>query len=62
MLNAGSSKHWRITLREFTGSSNILVDPLLEYFKPLIEWLKKDNKEQNEFIGWQGGKCISIYI
>ncbi|BFZ21052.1 hypothetical protein BsWGS_24091 [Bradybaena similaris] len=50
MLEQGSSKHWREVLEEFTGSRTIDVNPILEYFKPLTEFLEKENGDD---IGWQ---------
>jgi hypothetical protein len=38
-LQAGSSKPWPDTLEEMTGSRKIDAGPMLEYFKPLNDWL-----------------------
>ena len=43
MLELGSSKHWSVALKELTGSPSMNAKPLLEYFKPLYEWLVKEN-------------------
>lgn len=29
---------------------------LLEYFKPLTDWLTEENKKTNEYIGWKPTK------
>ncbi|XP_067952220.1 angiotensin-converting enzyme-like [Watersipora subatra] len=45
MLKLGSSQEWPIALEAITGSKNISADPLVEYFQPLMDWLKEYNKE-----------------
>ena len=44
MLAAGQSKPWQQTLKEMTGSDHLDAGPILEYFAPLYEWLKVQNK------------------
>lgn len=44
-LQLGLSKHWSEALRELTGNSEITADALLEYFKPLYEFLKEQNEQ-----------------
>lgn len=53
MLKKGSSQHWKKTLSKFTDGKSKKLDPepILEYFEPLLKWLKKKNK--NEHIGWK---------
>jgi Angiotensin-converting enzyme len=38
-LQAGSSKPWPETLEEMTGSRKMDASAMLEYFKPLNDWL-----------------------
>ena len=38
-LQAGSSKPWPDTLEETTGSRKMDASAMLEYFKPLNDWL-----------------------
>lgn len=45
MLELGSSKHWSIALKNFTNSSEISAEALLEYFKPLYDWLIEENSK-----------------
>lgn len=53
MMKLGSSEHWKLTLKELTGEGELSVKPLLEYFKPLIDWLVKENQKYPEDkIGW----------
>jgi peptidyl-dipeptidase A len=39
----GASKDWRILLKETTGS-DLSAKPMLDYFNPLMGWLKEQNK------------------
>ena len=39
----GASKDWRILLKETTGS-DLSAKPMLDYFSPLMVWLKEQNK------------------
>ena len=50
MLVLGSSKPWQDAMQAITGQRKMSVKPLLDYFQPLMEWLKKQNKEEN--VGW----------
>lgn len=40
-LKAGSSIHWKKVLYILTGSDEIKSDALLEYYAPLIKWLRQ---------------------
>lgn len=42
-LSLGSSKHWTETLDILTGTRKVSAQALLEYFKPLYEYLKSEN-------------------
>ncbi|WP_420822285.1 M2 family metallopeptidase [Sphingorhabdus pulchriflava] len=50
MLEMGASKPWPDALEAFTGSREMSGKAMLEYFKPLMDWLKKQNKGQKK--GW----------
>lgn len=39
----GASKDWRVVLKESTGEE-LNAKAMLEYFEPLVEWLKEQNK------------------
>jgi peptidyl-dipeptidase A len=41
-MRPGSSADWRQLLREKTGE-DLSARAMLDYFKPLMEWLKKEN-------------------
>ncbi|XP_028675845.1 angiotensin-converting enzyme [Erpetoichthys calabaricus] len=49
-LSAGSSKPWQEILYNVTNTDKMDAGPLLEYFKPVIDWLEQQNK--NETLGW----------
>ena len=50
MLAMGASKPWPEALKAMTGSDKADASAIVEYFQPLMEWLKEQNKGQSE--GW----------
>ena len=50
MLELGRSKPWPETLKVMTGSDKAAASAIVEYFQPLIDWLKEQNKGEKE--GW----------
>ncbi|XP_037927248.1 angiotensin-converting enzyme-related protein [Teleopsis dalmanni] len=52
-LTVGNSKHWKPVLEEFTGDDEMNPAALLEYFAPLYEWLKTENKRLGAIVGWE---------
>jgi peptidyl-dipeptidase A len=50
MLEMGASKPWPDALQAFTGSREMSGKAMIEYFKPLMDWLKKQNKGAKK--GW----------
>lgn len=56
MLALGSSKQWQDAMQVMTGGRNMSALPIIQYFTPLIDWLKEQNKEEN--IGWSA-QCPS---
>jgi len=52
MLKLGSSVKWNEALKKATGESKLSAAAFLEYFKPVHEWLRKENKKTGEKIGW----------
>jgi peptidyl-dipeptidase A len=44
MLEAGQSRPWQETLKEMTGTDHLDARPMLDYFAPLYEWLKEQNR------------------
>jgi hypothetical protein len=47
MLMLGASKHWSEALHALTNVREVNAAPLLEYFKPLTDWLKNENSKYN---------------
>ena len=50
MLELGASKPWPDALEAFTGTRQMSGKPMLEYFAPLLTWLKEQNRGQAK--GW----------
>ena len=50
MLEMGASKPWPEALQAFTGTREMSGKPMLEYFAPLMQWLKAQNKGVKK--GW----------
>jgi len=44
MLELGSSKPWPDAMEVMTGQREMDASPLLEYFQPLHDWLRKQNE------------------
>lgn len=53
MLKLGSSKPWQDAMEVLTGQRKMSSSGLLDYFKPLMDWLTAENKKTNEYIGWK---------
>jgi peptidyl-dipeptidase A len=50
MLEMGASKPWPDALQAFTGTREMSGKAMLEYFQPLMKWLKTQNKGVKK--GW----------
>lgn len=50
MLELGASKPWPDALEAFTGTREMSGKAMIEYFAPLLKWLKEQNKGQKS--GW----------
>ena len=50
MLALGASQPWPDTLEKLTGTRQMDASAIIEYFQPLIAWLKEQNKGQQ--CGW----------
>ncbi|ODN03594.1 Angiotensin-converting enzyme [Orchesella cincta] len=53
MLRIGSSVPWQDALEIVTGVRDLNAEPILNYYKPLYDWLVKENAKYNETVGWQ---------
>lgn len=51
-MKLGSSKPWPEAMAMITGQSKMSAKPLMEYFKPLIDWLQEENNKNKEVRGW----------
>ncbi|XP_062136108.1 angiotensin-converting enzyme-related protein [Drosophila sulfurigaster albostrigata] len=58
-LSAGNSRHWKQILEEFTGETEMDSAALLEYFDPLYQWLKQENRRLGVPLGWGDTNKIS---
>ncbi|XP_071837203.1 angiotensin-converting enzyme-like [Apostichopus japonicus] len=53
MLKLGSSRPWPEALEAITGSRDMSAEPLIEFFKPLIDWLEVQNEMNGDVVGWE---------
>lgn len=53
MLQLGSSRPWQDALEVLTGQRYMDASGLLDYFKPLQDYLEYYNKKNNVYIGWE---------
>nr|BAM69203.1 hypothetical protein [Lutzomyia ayacuchensis] len=59
MLQLGSSKPWPDAMEILTGQRKMDASALIEYFRPLSDWLQKKNKELGAHVGWEKStKCV----
>ncbi|CAL1542879.1 unnamed protein product [Lymnaea stagnalis] len=56
MLQLGSSRPWTVAMETMTGQKKMDAAPLLDYFRPLLEYLRKENG--NDY-GWDS-QCPSL--
>ena len=57
----GSSKPWPEAMEALTGQRKFKADSLMEYFKPLIDFLVAENKKMGVSVGWTH-KCPDNYF
>lgn len=48
----GSTKHWRDVLELITGERKISGKAIVEFYRPLENWLKEQNRHLENEIGW----------
>ncbi|XP_043189736.1 angiotensin-converting enzyme-like isoform X1 [Amphibalanus amphitrite] len=53
MLSMGASKPWPDAMEAITGQREMDATALRDYFQPLEDWLKRENQENQEIIGWK---------
>ena len=52
MLNLGTSRPWKEAMEVMTGQPDMDTGAIREYFKPLEEWLIKENARDGVKVGW----------
>jgi peptidyl-dipeptidase A len=52
MLSLGQSKEWQVALDALTGTRTLSGKSMLNYYKPLKDWL--DTRNANRVCGWEG--------
>jgi peptidyl-dipeptidase A len=50
MLSLGLSRPWPEAIETFTGTREISAEPMVEYFRPLLGWLREQNRGRR--CGW----------
>jgi len=50
MLSLGLSRPWPEAIQTFTGTREISAEPMVEYFRPLLGWLREQNRGRR--CGW----------
>ncbi|EDV25300.1 uncharacterized protein TRIADDRAFT_37492 [Trichoplax adhaerens] len=58
MLSLGRSKPWPEVLKALTGGTGMDATAIIDYFKPLNDWLTKYNKDNNFKVGWAGNGTV----
>ncbi|TMW41582.1 hypothetical protein DOY81_013339 [Sarcophaga bullata] len=56
MMALGSSKSWHDVIAQVLDKPDISADALLQYYEPIIDWVKRLNKHNNVKIGWNDSK------
>lgn len=49
----GASRPWPEVMKVITGQDKMDASAIREYFKPLEDWLKKENAKLGIKIGWK---------
>jgi len=50
MLALGQSRPWQEAMKAMTGEGRIDASAMIEYFQPLLAWLKEQNRGEKS--GW----------
>ncbi|GAU88090.1 hypothetical protein RvY_00850-2 [Ramazzottius varieornatus] len=51
-LSLGSSEPWQVAMKKLTGQEKMDAGPLMKFFKPLQDWLRKENDRRKQKAGW----------
>ncbi|KAG5891815.1 hypothetical protein JTB14_027777 [Gonioctena quinquepunctata] len=60
MLAMGSSRPWPDAMEVLTGQRKMDASGLLEYFKPIHDWLVEENEKNGAHIGWDKSKRVCV--
>jgi peptidyl-dipeptidase A len=52
MLSLGQSQEWQVALEALTGTRSLSGKSMLNYYKPLKDWLDVQNTDRT--CGWEG--------
>jgi hypothetical protein len=52
MLSLGAAVPWRDALQTLTGHRQLDIRPLVDYYKPLYDWLVQNNAAHAQTVGW----------
>uniref|UniRef100_A0A673VXS9 Angiotensin-converting enzyme n=1 Tax=Salmo trutta TaxID=8032 RepID=A0A673VXS9_SALTR len=52
VMKLGFSKPWPEAMAMITGEPTMSAKPLVQYFKPLTDWLEAENNKNGEVRGW----------
>ncbi|KAI8513623.1 hypothetical protein Bbelb_079470 [Branchiostoma belcheri] len=50
MLRMGNSRPWPEAMKVMTGQNKMAASAILEYFQPLMKWLREQNSDES--LGW----------
>uniref|UniRef100_A0A1I8PSQ5 Angiotensin-converting enzyme n=1 Tax=Stomoxys calcitrans TaxID=35570 RepID=A0A1I8PSQ5_STOCA len=62
MMSAGATKPWREIIKDLTPNQETKLQgsAFMDYYQPLLDWLKQDNAAKNVQIGWKSiDNCIN---
>ena len=63
MLRLGASKPWPEIMAGITGGNRRMdASAFREYFQPLEDWLREDNKKHGVSVGWKLGENLSYSV
>lgn len=51
-MKLGFSKPWPEAMKLITGQPNMSASAMMNYFKPLMDWLITENERHGEKLGW----------
>lgn len=53
MLKLGASLPWKEVIEVMTGKPEMDTAAFREYFRPLEDWLKEENRRNGVRVGWE---------